>query len=80
MNKIIDEIIEYFKSIDSIIEIEKETEKSIKFKITSNFRGKEYIEDIEIKKDFITEENKEFIMNNFNYLYENSLNRYKRGD
>lgn len=80
MNKIIEEIIECFKSIDSIIEIEKETEKTIKFKITSNFRGKKYIEDLEIKKDFITEENKEFIINNFNYLYENSLNRYTRGD
>ena len=82
MNKIIEELINYYNDKNIIIYIDKEDDLKIKLIVKTNFLNKKdyYIEDLEIKKDFITKENKEIIKNSINYLIHNSLDRFLRGE
>lgn len=86
--EILNELKEFFKSKNSVINIE-ETENSYKIIMINNINNTEIIEDLEIakyvgfgenKREFITEETKDSIMNQLLYLYHNSLDRYIRGD
>lgn len=83
--KVFDEIIKHFEEKGIYIKDIKETEKSYVFNIIIKFNGTEYIEDLEIakytgfgenKRDFITEENKQFIINAIEYNVHNALDRY----
>ena len=82
MNKIIKELIDYYDNKNIIIYIDKEDDLKIKLIVKTKFLNKKdyYEEDLEIKKDFITKENKEIIKNGINYLIHNSLDRILRGE
>lgn len=81
MNKIIKELINYYNDKNIIIYIDKEDDLKIKLIVKTKFLNKkDYIEDLEIKKDFITKENKEIIKSGINYLIHNSLDRFLRGE
>lgn len=82
MNKIIEELINYYNDKNIIIYIDKEDDLKIKLIVKTKFYYKKnyYIEDLEIKKDFITNENKEIIKSGINYLIHNSLDRFLRGE
>lgn len=82
MNKIIEELINYYSDKNIIIYIDKEDDLKIKLIVKTKFYYKKnyYIEDLEIKKDFITDENKEIIKSSINYLIHNSLDRFLRGE
>lgn len=82
MNKIIKELIGYYDNKNIIIYVDKEDDLKIKLIVKTKFLNKKdyYIEDLEIKKDFITKENKEIIKNGINYLIHNSLDSFLRGE
>lgn len=82
MNKIIEELTDYYVNKNIVIYIDKEDDLKIKLIVKTKFLNKKdyYIEDLEIKKDFITNENKEIIKNGINYLIHNSLDRFLRGE
>ena len=77
--EILNELKEFFKSKNSVINIE-ETENSYKIIMINNINNTEIIEDLEILKYFVREETKDSVMNQLLYLYHNSLDRYIRGD
>ena len=76
---ILKSIAQELKSKKCIIEI-NETEKSYILLIKNTINRHVITEDLEILKSFVSEENRDAIMNNILYLYHNSLDRYLRGD
>lgn len=74
----IKDIIGYYKNKGYEIKIIKENELSILFNIIVIINDKEYIEDVEIIKYKLND--RDFLINNFNYLIHNALSRYLRGE
>ena len=73
MKKIINKLIEEYKEKGYEVIIVEDKELSILFNIKVIINNQEYIEDVEVLKESITED---FLRYNFNYLIHNSLNRY----
>ena len=80
MNKVIDKLIEDYKLKGYNLKVVSETEKGITFNLESNINGKNFTEDLEILKSFITFDHYDFIKNSFNYLIHNSLDRFLGGE
>lgn len=74
----LNDIIEDYKNKGYEIKIIKENDLSILFNIIVIINDEEYIEDVEIIKTKVND--KEFLINNFNYLIDNALRRYSRGE
>lgn len=72
------DIIEDYKNKGYEIKIIKENDLSILFNIIVIINDKKYIEDVEIIKTKVND--KDFLINNFNYLIDNALRRYSRGE